>query len=331
MHNKKKKLFVALSIVITLIILLVSALEITKAVGKRRLLSRVNLSPGRVKYQNKLYEYNNDVITFLVMGIDKGKEAFEPWETDDGNSGQADALFLAVLDTNKKTIKVIGINRNTMTDIDFYDEESNYLATFPAQIALQYAYGNNQEESCTYQLETVKKLFYNLPIHGYAAVNIDAVPVINDTVGGVDVEVLEDLTHADETLVKGSHVHLMGKSAYWYVKYRDINLFSSVDMRTHRQAQYLDSFIDAAKHSVKSNPFVALRLYREITPQMATDLSLPEAFYLATVLPQYQFDEQSFYKVTGMTVMGDEYEEFYPDEAALFELILDVFYRKSND
>lgn len=331
MHNKKKKLLVAVSVIMVLVILLIGAFEITKAIGKKRLQSRMVTSPGRVKYQNTLYEYNDDILTFLVMGIDKGKETFEPWEIDDGNSGQADALFLTVLDTTGKTIKVIGINRNTMTDIDFYDEESNYLTTFPAQIALQYAYGNNREESCAYQLETVKKLFYNLPIHGYAAVNIDAVPVINDTVGGVDVEVLEDLTRADESLVKGRQIHLIGESAYWYVKYRDINLFASVDMRTMRQAQYLDGFIEAATHSVKSNPFVALQLYHEIAPQMTTDLSFPEILYLASILPQYQFDEQSFHQVTGITAMGEEYEEFYPDEATLFELILDIFYIENEN
>lgn len=331
MHNKRKKFLLALSIAIVFILLFASIFEVTKAIGKKRLQNRMGIPPGRVKYQNKLYEYNNNIITFLVMGIDKGKETFEPWEIDDGNTGQADALFLAVLDTEDKTIKVIGINRNTMTDIDFYDEESNYLATFPAQIALQYAYGNSREESCTYQLETVKKLFYNLPIHGYAAVDIAAVPAINDAVGGVDVDVLENLTRVDETLAKGSHIHLLGESAYWYVKYRDINLFASVDMRTKRQAQYLDGFIDAAKHAVRNNPFVALQLYREITPRMATDLSLPEVLYLASILPQYQFGEQSFYKIAGMTVMGEEYEEFYPDEAALFELILNVFYQECND
>ena len=28
----------------------------------------------------------------------------------------------------------------------------------------------------------------------------------------------------------------------------------------------------------------------------------------------------------GETVMGDEFEEFYPDEDALYEMILNIFY-----
>lgn len=32
--------------------------------------------------------------------------------------------------------------------------------------------------------------------------------------------------------------------------------------------------------------------------------------------------------VEGETVMGEEFEEFYPDEDALYELILDVFYER---
>lgn len=326
MRNKRRFLLVTITSIAMMSALLAGGFMAVKSVGKNHLQSKADTTPGRVKYQNTLYQYKESITTFLVMGIDKGKETFEPWEIDDGGNGQADALFLAVLDAEDKTIKVIGINRNTMTDIDFYDDDGNYLATFPAQVALQHAYGTTPRESCEFQLETIRDLFYNLPVHGYAAINISAVPVINDSVGGVDVEVLEDITEKNPDFIVGNQVRLMGESAYWYVKYRDIDLFASVDMRTKRQAQYLNGFIDAAKHSVKRNPFVALKLYQEISPEMVTDITASEAVYLASVLPQYRFEEDSFYKIEGETIMGEEYEEFYPDEAALFELILEVFY-----
>ena len=34
--------------------------------------------------------------------------------------------------------------------------------------------------------------------------------------------------------------------------------------------------------------------------------------------------------MTGTTEQPGEFEEFYPDEKALYELILDVFYEKVN-
>ena len=37
-----------------------------------------------------------------------------------------------------------------------------------------------------------RALLYQLPIHGYLAVNMDGIPTINDTIGGVEVECIED-------------------------------------------------------------------------------------------------------------------------------------------
>lgn len=333
MRVKKKPFLIAVISIFIFFVLLIGSFAIIKTFGKVHLQNRVNIPPGPVKYQNNLYEYNESILTFLIMGIDKGKETFEPWEAEIDNSGngQADALFLAVLDTENHTIKVIGINRNTMTDIYFCDNTAEPVPTFRSQIALQHAYGENAKIGCEYQLKVVQNLFYNLPIHGYAAINVDAVPAINDTVGGVDVEILEDLTSHDASLMKGNRVHLMGESAYWYVKYRDIDQFASVDMRTKRQRQYLNGFIDAAKQSVKANPVLALQLYEELTPQMDTSISAAEAVYLASILPQYHFDENSFYNIPGETVMGEKFEEFYPDEDALLSLILDIFYKKVSE
>lgn len=267
------------------------------------------------------------------MGIDTGKEIFEPWEAelDNSGNGQADALFLAVLDTESHTIKVIGINRNTMTDIYLCDDTGSPIPTSFSQIALQHAYGADGTVGCEYQVKVVQNLFYQLPIQGYVAINVDAIPTINDMIGGVDVDVLEDITLHDPSLVSGNRVHLMGETAYWYIKYRDIEQFASVDMRTKRQAQYLNGFIDTARQSVKKTPFLAFQLYHALESHMDTDIPTVEAAYLASVLPQYHFDENSFYKIPGETVMGEKYEEFYPDEDALLALILDIFYQEADE
>ena len=333
MRVKKKPFLITITGILIFVMLVIGGYTVIRAIGKSRLQSKTELPSAPVRYQGTLYEYNENIITFLVMGIDKGKETFEPWEAelDNSGNGQADALFLAVLDTENHTIKVIGINRNTMTDIYLCDDTNAPIPTSFSQIALQHAYGADGTVGCEYQVKVVQDLFYHLPIHGYVAINVDAVPVINDTVGGVTVDVLEDITLHDANLVAGNRVHLMGESAYWYIKYRDIEQFASVDMRTKRQAQYLNGFIDAAKQSVKEDPFLAVQLYRELKPHMDTNISAVEAVYLASDLPKYQFDENSFYKLSGETVMGERYEEFYPDDDALLTLILDIFYQKVGE
>lgn len=157
---------------------------------------------------------------------------------------------------------------------------------------------------------------------------MSAIPTINDAVGGVDVTVLEDLSRVDKSLVKDEKVHLLGQSAFWYVKYRDTNEFGSADRRLERQKQYLTAFIGAAKAAAKKDISVALDLYRAVMPMMTSDVTIDEVAYLAPILVEYQFGQENFHMMKGETVMGEQYEEFYPDEDALYELILDVFYEE---
>ncbi|MCM1135504.1 MAG: LCP family protein [Clostridium sp.] len=279
-----------------------------------------------VRYQGKTYAYNKDILTFLIMGIDRDSKAAAVAEGTDG--GQADALFLAVLNPHPKEIQILGINRNTMTDIEVYDEKGDFVKTVEGQIATQHGFGDGVEESCKYQVDAVTRLMYGLPIHGYAAVNMSAIPELNDAVGGVDVVVLEDLTKADRLLAEGAKVHLEGKSAFWYVKYRDTGEFGSADKRLERQKQYLTGFIQAAKAKAKEDLSIVLKLYQAVLPMMTTDVTADEAVYLATQALDYRIGGDCFHMLEGETVMGEEYEEFYVDEEALYRLIIEVFYEE---
>ena len=70
-----------------------------------------------VRYNGGVYDYNENITTFLIMGIDKSDEVVQ--EVEEGeNAGQADALFLLVINPTDQSIKVIGINRNSMTDVE---------------------------------------------------------------------------------------------------------------------------------------------------------------------------------------------------------------------
>ena len=238
--RKKRKRRIAFSIAggaVLLIVVVVVAFSLTRMVGKNSLHSKAaaavpDLSPvtatevlteeeketwqeGWVKHKGTIYAYNEEMMTFLFMGIDKDGDAKEMAEGTEG--GQADALFLAAVNPKDQTVKIIGLNRNTMADVDIYNEEGAYVNTVKAQIAVQHGFGNGMEESCDYQCKAISRLFYGLPIHGYAAINMAAIPALNDAVGGVDVTVQEDLSVKDPLLTEGARVHLEGKSAFWYV------------------------------------------------------------------------------------------------------------------
>lgn len=282
---------------------------------------------GRVYYQGKAYDFNRDILTFLVMGIDQRSEKVQEY-TEGFDGGSADAIFLLVLNPHSKKMQIVAIDRNTMTDVDIYDYYGNYEETIETQLCVQHGFGDGTVKSAGYMEKAVSNLLYGLPINGYCAINMSAIPQINDAVGGVEVTVLDDITKMDKTLKKGEKVHLMGKSAFWYVKYRDTNVFGSAAGRLERQKQYLTAYVGQAKKAFKQNPSLPLTLFQTLREYMTTDLNAEKVTYLATMAAGFDFGGTDIRKVPGETVMGEEYEEFYVDEDAMYELMLDVFYEE---
>lgn len=276
---------------------------------------------GWVRYQGEVYEYNEDIMTFLVMGIDKDSQVRESSGKTDG--GQADALFLVVLDPDDQGIRILAVNRDTMTDIEMY----GYGQTAHAQIANQHGFGDGKELSCELTVKAVSRLLYGLPIHGYAAINMAAIPKLNDAVGGVTVTVPEDLTWINRGWTQGAEVTLKGQDAYDYVHYRDINAFESARGRLARQKAYLTEFINNAREAVKKDITFPLALYGELSRYMVTDVTVDELAYLASEVLEYHLEGDAIHTLEGTTRMGEKHEEFYPDEEALKGLMIELFYQ----
>ena len=85
--------------------------------------------------------------------------------------------------------------------------------------------------------------------------------------------------------------------------------------------------MEAAKKTAKEDISVVTRIYSALKPMMVTNITSGEAVYLATELLNYDFGgKDGFRMMEGETVMGEVFEEFYADEEALYEMILDIFY-----
>lgn len=285
---------------------------------------------GRVYYHGKAYDFNEDILTFLIMGIDQRSETVQEY-TEGFEGGSADAIFLLILNPHNKKMQILAIDRNTMTDVDVYDYYGEYTKTVTAQICVQHGFGDGTTKSAAYMEQAVSNLLFGLPMNGYCAVNMSSITRINDAVGGVDVVVLEDMTRWDKTLVKGKKVHLTGNSAVTYVRERNTDAFGSAAGRLERQKQYINALIQKAKSELKGNPALPLVLFRELSPYMVTDLNAEKVTYLATMAAGFDFGSMNVYKVPGETVMGDVYEEFYADQDALYELILELFYEEAAE
>lgn len=348
---EKKKLGIGALTVLTILavlLVIVGIVFILRYMGKQRLTTPIagneavtignteeGLSENQIMYGGKVYEQKEGLITILVMGIDKetytsvgGESGTEDAEGELAG-GQADSLFLLVLDSVEENVSVVSINRNSMVDVDVFDAEGNYQGVFTKQVALQHGYGDGREESCERQVRTVSRMFHNIPIDSYVALGMDAIPELNDAVGGVAVEVLDDIVYPeyDMELYQGDEVTLQGEQAYWYVRLRNENVFNSNELRLQRQKQYLTTFAAAAKRQAAADIRVAVNLYQIAQKYMVTDIDLSSFTYLATEALGYSFDIDSMYSLEGETIKGNQFEEFYLDDDALQELIAKLFYQ----
>lgn len=280
-----------------------------------------------VKYGDKIYDYNDDILTFLFLGIDKMGKVEKNKDLVSG--GQSDAIFLVILNPDTGKISLLGVNRDTMVDVIMPglgpDEET---VTTTAQIAVQHGFGDGLEYSCELTRDAVSQLFYHLPIHGYAAFNMGGISALNDALGGVTVTIPEDMMKVNSAWKQRTEVTLKGKDAYDYIHYRDTKVFESARNRLARQKQYLSAMVAKALDGTKKDLTLPLTLYQTFKPYIVTDISADEISYLATVISRYSFDGDTIYTLEGTTVQGDKFEEFYPDQRALKELMLRLFYRE---
>ena len=203
-EKKKKKLWlkILIGILIGLIVLILSGiitLFVLINVGKGAMLDanktaiinvptyvqQVEQDGKTIVYNGKTYKYNEAITSILFMGIDR--DQFADDDENLGTNGDADALMLLTYDTSNGNTDLISISRDTMADIDVYSKDGTYIGIEKQQICLAYAYGDGKETSCTNQVNAVSRLFYNIPISSYLSMDLDAVSVLNDAVGGVTV------------------------------------------------------------------------------------------------------------------------------------------------
>ena len=302
-------------------------------------LATVTWQDDWVALDGKAYEYDEDIINLLFLGIDRAGSISTETNLDNWKAGQADAIFILSLNPDKKTIRIVGIPRNSRVDVNIYDQNARQMETIHNQICLQYGYAGGGENGLHAMKDAASRLMYDLPIHGAFAIGYDAVSIINDKVGGVDVEVLEDMPEKNKAFVLGNTVHLDGKLALQYVRERDYYQLGSPTLRLKRQKQYITALIQAAKTCVKQDPLLVTDLYNSITKYMNTDVTVDEAVYLVRQALDYQFDGDSFYLLQGDDVSvpftrkdgtEDFYDDYYLREDSIRQVMIDAFYNEEK-
>ncbi len=340
-RKKKKKLskgaktaIIVISIILALILAGVGTVYCLWYFGRSKLadFSNINVDPGDIAtaydngktlvYNGKTYVLNENIISAAVLGVDK--EALGLDNGIVGTAGQADVIIVVAYDTTTGKTSLISIPRDTVADVNLYDEAGGFAGITKEQICLAYAYGDGKDQSCDNVIKSATRLLFGVPVSKYAAMELEGLGAMNDAVGGINLDSLETFN----SFKKGENVTLHGNNALSYVRYRSLERVDADGIRRQRQVQYLKAFAAKALSLIKSDFGSVARLYRTGTKYSVTNVSLDEATYLASTMLGRNIAFDDFRTVPGEYSLKDEHAIYTVDETGLFELILDVYYNE---
>lgn len=287
----------------------------------------VDNSKNTITYNGTTYVYNNNMTSILCMGIDKDDGLGISEDESIGKGGQADALYLVALDTKTGETDIIAISRDIYADIGIYSADGVYSGTEKAQLCLAYAYGDGKETSCNNTVKAVERLFYNLPINSYFAMDWYAVGELNDAVNGVYVTLEDNYLYNTHNFYgqAGDTVRLDGDYARAYLRYRNVDDLYSSDKRLSRQIDYLEKFTEKAVYMTKKDLTTPVTLFDIVKEYSVTNLNASKVSALAYTVVTSGADVE-FKRVPGEVIHNGEYAEYVVDEQGMLELILDVYY-----
>lgn len=267
------------------------------------------------------YFPRQDITVLLFMGIDD----YGPVKSSGlhVNTGRADAIMLIIIDQKDESYTVLGLNRDTMVKMPVLGIGGKVAGSYYGQIALSHSYGEGLEDSCENTKKTVSDFLYGIMIDHYVALNMEGIAIINDAVGGVEVNVEEDFSNVDSSIKMGKMV-LNGDQALSYVHER-MKIDDQLNIsRMGRHEKYMNGLMAALDVKMEENDSFVIELYDQVSDYVVTDCSINTISGLVQRCSDYEL--KGFETPEGDNIRGEEYYEFYVDEENLDELILKLFY-----
>lgn len=267
------------------------------------------------------YFPRQDINVILLMGMNQAG-AIHPEEPN--RATPADMVALVVIDEKAGNWTVLNLNRDTQVDMPVLDLEGKEIGSMYDSLSMAHVYGTGMEDSCENMKKTVSNFLGGVNIDYYIAMNIDAIAMLNDAVGGVTVNVTDDFSAVDPSLPMGT-VTLMGDQARRFVQSRkdvgdELNL-----SRVERQKQYMDGFVASFRKIMEtSDTGFVLDTYNSVAPYLLSDL--PVSTLTGMVERYLDYPLTGILSLEGENKRGKEFMEFYADKDKLEDLRLELFY-----
>lgn len=274
-----------------------------------------------IMYQDKQYRYNSSIISFLFIGTDQDNR-------NTSKNGQADSLFLVLLNRESEEIHCIPISRDTMSEVRVFDIEGNDLGWHTQQLSLAYAYGKTPSNGCMYTIQAVSKMLHNIPINYYISIDVSDVTNIQEMIGDIEVKVPNDtLVDVNSHWRKGNIVTINKDNVELFIRSRDVDKEYSNEERMERQIAYLEAIRNKFCSLLADNQEQFIQRLYENTKSIVTNISLQDLQVYSNMFSKYSYHADDMHSLQGV-YQSTIHDEFILDEEALMKLLVDVFYKE---
>ena len=324
--KKQKGIFTNCILLLLLLAILYSGLQILEATVLHPDREQGELATEKTIQKDGVdYFPNQDQIVMMVLGIDRSG----PVESSRyfRNPGVADSILLLIFDERREECTLLNLNRDTMVHMDVLGVRGEYAGTAYGQLALAYTYGEGLKDSCENVKSTLEKFLHGLTIDCYVAMHMDALPILNDAVGGVTVTVEEDFSLVNPTITLGE-VTLKGDQVTDFLRSRKDVGDELNTTRMARQSQYVERFLEALGEKKYRDVHFFADIYEDITPYIVTDCSVET---LSGMLSRYAgYTLKEIVSPEGESIEAKGHKEFHVDKEKLEALILRLLYRETD-
>lgn len=277
-----------------------------------------------LRYADRTWTYRKRELTnLLLIGVDWAE--MDSPAASGRYAGQADFLLFLTFDKKNRTISTLQIDRDTMTDIRVYGPFGDYTGIRETQICLSHAYGATAVENCENTVWAASRLLGNIPVDGYLALDMSAITVLNDALGGVTVTLEEDFSALDPQMVRGATITLQGKQAETFVRGRTGVGDGTNAARMKRQKAFMQKAGDLIAEGLERDSGFAGTLLDALSGHMTMNVTRGWLINKAYESSGYRRTETR--TLAGAHALGaDGFTEFRADTDALNDLLTASFF-----
>ena len=262
-------------------------------------------------------QVRDGIQTLLVICLD----AFDA-PSDSGayrNGNRADLILLMVIDEALGKTTALQLNPDTL--VPFTPPGASEALEVP--LGLVYSYGSGGSDSCLSGSKAVSGLLGGIPIDHYMTFTMDSIPIVNDMIGGVTVDITDDFPEEYPALQKGENVTLSGESAAAFFRFRADD---DVDNEAHmeRQRGYMAGLYSPFLKNAGQENFLT-KLTLQLGERFTTDLTLSQMMQMLQSLESYPLDE-NILTLRGTAEISDGQFRFHADTDWLNQTIEQLFF-----